>query len=256
MSKQIDRAFKIIEEIAEHNLLSINEIHKKTEIPVSSVFKLLVDLENIGYVSREKYTKEGDCWVLTLKFLEISRLILSKIHFQDEIRDVLLNLSKEVKEIVQLGVYDNGKFMYIDVIKNPNSIISYLGIGAEFPFNACAAGMVLAASLPEEELNKLLKNADLTKKTPNTITDTKEIKKMLRKVAEDGYAYDNEYFYIGVRCLAAPVYNFEGKVIGAINITGHISSFSDERINYLRMKLIKASEEASKIMGFKVKESV
>ena len=256
MSNQIERGFQIIENLAKFGQLDIDEIHAHTAIPRSTIFKLLVNLESQGYILRKNFNGRSDFWSLTIKFLKISRLILSRISFKDEIKDVLINLSKETKETVQLGVYSNKKFMYIDVIEKPGSIISYLGVGTEFPVNLSAAGMVLAAALPDEELNELLKNTVFPKNTPYSITEPDKIKKMIKKVKADGYAFDNEYYYIGIRCLAAPVYNFEEKTIAAINITGHVSTMSDKNIDFLKMKLLKASLEASKIMGFEHRDSL
>ncbi len=251
MNNQLSRAFKIIENITKHGVLNIDEIHAHTGIPKSTVFKLLVNLENQGYILRKRSSNQVDHWYLSLKFLEISRSILARISLKDEVNPVLTKLSKEVKEIVQLGVYENKKFIYIDVIKRPYNIIAYLEVGSGFTLNLCAAGLVLGAALPEKEIDEIIKNTNLVKKTPNSIIEPKKIKEMLKKVADDGYAFDDEYYYTGVRCLAAPIYNYENKVIGAINITGHISTMTDKNLEYLKNKLFKASSEASKIMGYK-----
>ena len=85
-----------------------------------------------------------------------------------------------------------------------------------------------------------------------TITDPLKIKKELKKVASDGYAFDDQRYAIGIRCLAAPVFNFDGKVIGAINVTGHISTMSDKNIDFIKTKLLEAASDASVKMGYKL----
>jgi IclR family transcriptional regulator, KDG regulon repressor len=250
MGSQINRVFQIIEYIASNGPSEIDEIYDNTGIPRSTIFKLLSNLKSLGYIIQTKSAGQTHYWCLTLKLLKISKLILARIDFKDEIRSVLVKLSKDTNEVVQLGVLHNKKIMYIDIIKTPKSIISHAGIGSEMEINISAAGMVLASALEEDELKDLLKSESFPKNTIYTVTEPMEIRKELKKVASDGYAFDDQRYAIGVRCIAAPVYNFEGKVIGAINITGHISTISNENIDFLKKELIKAASEASKIMGF------
>jgi len=251
MSNQVERAFLIIEDLLKYGDLEVEMMHKHLQIPRSTIFKLLNKLEDIGYVSRSNNNGQTDFWKLTLKFLTISRSIISRLNFKDEIRDILIKLSKEINETVQLGIYSNKKFIYIDVIQKPGSIISCLGVGEEFHMNLCAAGMVLAAALPDAELKDLLQTTKFPKNTPNSISEPEEVRMMLMEVKKNGYAFDDEYYFIGVRCLATPVYNFEGKVIGAINVTGHISTMSNENIGFLKERLLNAAKDASKRLGFK-----
>src|SRR5665648_362513 len=114
MSNQLDRGFQVIKYLAENGPSEIDEIYNKTLIPRSTIFKLLNNLQNLGYVIKTKSIGQTDYWYLTLKLLKISKLILSRIDFKDEIRNILIGLSKDINEIVQLGVYHNKKVMYID----------------------------------------------------------------------------------------------------------------------------------------------
>jgi len=251
MNNQLIRGIKILELLAEKGQLSIDQIRQVTKIPMSTIFKILTTFEALGYVFKERNSNQTDFWFLTLKILKISELILSRLDLKDQVRDILEKLSKDVNEIVQLGIYNKGKVMYIDIIKKPDSIISLAGIGKELDINISAAGMVLAAALKEDELNELLDITYFHKNTVNTLIDPKEIKKELKLVAANGYAFDDQQYAIGVRCLASPIYNFEDKVVGAINITGHISTMSDDRIDFFREKVINAALEASRRMGNK-----
>lgn len=250
MSNQLDRGFKIIENLAKHGLSGIDEVYNYTKIPKPTLYKILNNLEKLGYILRKNIDGQKDYWYLTLKLLKIARPILSRLDFKDEIKSILIKLSKDINEIVQLGIYHNRKVMYIDVVKNSESLISYAGIGTELDINISAAGMVIASALPREELDELLNNEIFPKNTKYTITEPDEIRKELKKIAVNGYAFDNEQYAIGIRCLAAPIFNFEGKIISAINVTGHISTMTDERIVFIKKKLLESALEASKRIGF------
>lgn len=250
MNNQLVRGIKILEALSDKGQLNIEGIYQITKIPKSTLSKILTTFEDLGYVFKERMGDQTDIWMLTLKILKMSRLILSRLDLKNQVRGILVKLSEDVNEIVQLGIYNNGKVMYIDIIKEPDSIIAFSGIGKELDINVSAAGMVLAAALEEEELNELLDTAHFNKNTDNTLVDSEELKKELKLVVANGYAFDDQKYAISVRCLAAPIYNFEGNVVGAINITGHISTITDKRLYFLKEKLLKAASDASKIMGY------
>ena len=247
--KPLIRGIKMIEILAQDGPMDIEKIYNLTKTPRSSIYRILCTLEYLGYVRRIN-KNSTDIWELNLKMLKIANGILHKIDIKTIIKDILENIAYETKEIVQLGVYNNRKVMYIDVVKKFKSIIGFAEIGSELPINVSAAGMVLAAALSEDELEKLLKEKDFSKNTSYTITDPNKIREELRKVANQGYAVDDQQYAIGVRCIAAPVYDYNNKVIAAINITGHTSTITDERIPVLKRLLLSASKSASKRMGY------
>lgn len=250
MGNQIDRCIKIIEVLSEHGPIGIEKLFELTKIPMSTIFKILKLLEKNDIVFAEQAKTEYKVWFLTLKLLRISKNILDRFDIKEKIKDVLIELSNEVKQIVQLAIYNYGKVMYIEVIKTKDSIINCASIGTERDINVSAAGMLLAAHQDDREISNLLEKTKFIKRTEYTPTSKREIKKEFEKILKNGYSYDNQQYAIGIRCLAAPVYNFAGKVIAAITITGHISTFLDENISFLKKKLLNAASIASKRMGY------
>ncbi len=251
MSSQLERGLDILESLSEKGPQNIEKISEQTLIPRSTVFKLLQILEKKDYVSQEIKKEESVLWYPTLRMVKISKSILSRMDIKEEIRDILVDLSRETGEVVQLGILNNGKVMYIDVVKSHDSIISFARIGNELEINISAAGMVLASALPEDVLDKILAGKKLEKKTAYTIDDIAQLKKALQKVKDNRYAYDDQQYAIGVRCLAAPVLDYENKVVAAINMTGHISTMTDEKIDGLKEKLLCTALAASRKLGFR-----
>ena len=92
-------------------------------------------------------------------------------------------------------------------------------LGARVPAHCCAVGKVLLAALAEEKITDLAKIKGLTPRTENTITDPVVLMDHLKRVRKNGYALDNEENEIGIRCVAAPIYNQVGKVIAAISLS-------------------------------------
>jgi len=251
--KPLIRGIEVIEILSQEGPMDIEKIYNLTKIPRSSIYRILCTLEYTGYAQRIKNNKnQSDLWELNYKLLTIANGILNKIDIKNKVRDILEELAYKTKEIVQLGVYNNGKVMYIDVVKKFKSIIGFAEVGSELPINVSAAGMVLATALSEDELEKLLKKEKFLKNTSNTIVESSKIKEKLNEVANQGYAIDDQQYATGVRCMAAPVYDYNNKIVAAINITGHISTITDERILVLKELLVSVTKRASKRMGYKV----
>lgn len=167
-----------------------------------------------------------------------------------EVRDILEELAERTDEFVQLGVLYQGKVMYIDHVKRPRPLAMYAELGSQLPINISAAGMVLAAALKEKELNRLLSEQTFPKNTPKTPTDPKELRKMLRKMVRQGFAIDDQQYAIGIRCIAAPILDHNGEVIAVNNVTGSLSTITDERIPALVEQVKAVAEEASKRRGY------
>ncbi|MEN3187038.1 MAG: IclR family transcriptional regulator [Atribacterota bacterium] len=243
------RGIRIMEQLAKEGCLTLEELSLETKIPRSSTFRLLNTLEKLGYVERKKDI-QGDQWSLGLKVLTLAGQKLSHLDLRQEIRDILEDLARETDEFVQLGVFHNGKVTYIDMVRRPKPLAFFADVGARLPINVSAAGLVLAAFLKEEDLAEVLQTQNLPQNTPYTITAPNELRKLLQKVAAQGYAIDDQMYAIGIRCVAAPVLNHVGQVVAAINITGSVSSMTDEKMGALVRSVKNAARKASLKLGY------
>lgn len=243
------RGFKVIETLASLGPANIEKIYEETKLSKSAIYRILCILEDLKYVSRHRHSAE-DIWRLDFKLLKISSSIISRLDLRNEIRDILVKLSNETNEIVQLGVLHNGKVLIQEVIKRPRGLINVANIGDEIDINISAAALAIAAYLDEKEQDLLLENKKFKKYTKTTLTNIDDIKNELKKIRKIGYSLDDQNFAIGHRCIGAPIFDFTKKVIAGINISGHISTFGDNRIGELARIVKNYALEASERMGF------
>jgi len=115
-------------------------------------------------------------------------------------------------------------------------------IGWRAPLHSTAMGKVLLSF----SQNKLLaKHIEQTQYTPNTITNRDLLEMELERIRERGWAIDDEETQLGVRCYAAPVKNYEGRVIAAISASGPIVRTTPRNKDFV----VKAAKELSNKMG-------
>jgi IclR family transcriptional regulator, KDG regulon repressor len=243
------RGIKLIEILATLGPLSIEQIYQEIKISRSAIYRILCILEELKYVARYRNNAE-DIWLLDLKLLKISSSILARFDLRNLLRDILVRLANTTDEIVQLGVLQNDKVLLLEVIKRPKSLINVSGIGDEIAINISAAGMAIAAFKDEKEMDTLLENKLWCKYTDKTFTTKEAIKNELKEIRKRGYSLDDQNFAIGHRCIGAPVFDYTNNVIAGINISGHISTFSDNRLEELAKIVMQSAKEASIRLGY------
>jgi DNA-binding IclR family transcriptional regulator len=246
----LHRGIKVIEKLSALGAQSSEELYKETQIPRSSVYRILRILEENGYVSRIKNGSE-DNWRLDLRILRLSAAIMSRLDLKTETRDILMNLADDTKEIVQLAIMDMGKVIILDNVKRHKSIVNVAHEGTVLEINECVAGLVFGAYLSVAELDELIEGRTLAKLTQYTITNQKKFRAELLRVRKNGFAVDNQYYAVGHRCIGAPIRDHTGRVVAEINISGHVSTITDDKIERLASKVMKRAREASLRLGYK-----
>ena len=179
-----------------------------------------------NYVSQFNDTKK---YSLGYAFLEISQQILDGIDLRKIARPHLEALHKKSGAAIHLAVLKNGKVVYLDVIRSPKGLSLATHIGFTTEPHAAAGGKVLLAGISEDELPKIYANRPFKLYTANTCKNLKYLKRELIKIRKLGYAIDDEEYYEGVRCVAAPII-VRNKTVGSISITGAIFTITLERI--------------------------
>jgi IclR family KDG regulon transcriptional repressor len=122
-------------------------------------------------------------------------------------------------------------------------------VGKHLPLHCTGIGKVLAADLPEETIANLM-GKSFTRYTDNTITKLADLLMHLRQVRKQGYAMDNEELIPGVKCVAAPVFNYRGEVAAGISLSTTSSLMGKTAIRKLTEELVKVGAQISIRLGF------
>lgn len=247
--KPIIRGIQILELLSKQNPLTLEEVCGNTGIPASSAFRYLTTLESVGYVER---TSVGGTyrWTLGISLLSLVHAKFSRLDIRAEMRVIMEELADRTDEFVQLGVLDRGKVLFIEMVKRPKPLAIIANVGSRLAINVCAAGLVLAAYLQEEELDRLLRKQPLPKNTPKARTDPTQLKTLLKAVVKQGFSIDDEYYALGHRCIGAPIFDHKGRVIAAINISGSASHINEKTIPILAKHVMECAVKGSKRMGY------
>jgi len=249
--KVLDKSLSVLDLLLKKgSAMNITELAEKLEFYPSTIHRILDTLKYWGYVEQDPNTQK---YQLGLKLLELG---MAKFHQMDLVREAtpyLKELVKECNETVHLGVLEEGEVMYLAKEESSQTIRMISYVGKRAPVHCTSLGKVLLAYLSEEERKKILGEKELTRFTENTITDKSKLKKELDKVRKQGFALDLEENEKDIRCIAAPIKNYQGKVIGAISISGPVYRIDINKQNHIKEALLKISNKISKRLGYNEK---
>lgn len=227
--------------------LSLTEIKEAADLNKTTAFRIISTLEAAGYLVRNPKTKR---YRPSLKVLQLGFTAVSSLEFRDIARPYLQQLSQDVDETVSLSVLDGLDVVYVDRIRRKQIVGVILGIGSRIPAQCGSMGKVMLAHLPPEELTQRLNNS-LAPCTPHTIIDKAAFAKELGQVREQGYALNDEELEIGLRAVAAPIWDHTNQVVAAINVTGSVRTISQQRmVEDLAPKLKDTAVQISSSLGY------
>jgi IclR family KDG regulon transcriptional repressor len=231
--------------------LSFGDLSTKVDLSKGTTHRLLSTLAFLDYVRQDAQTKK---YHLGFKLVELGNRLLSQIDFRTEARSFMVDLAESTKETVHLVILDQNEVLYIEKVEasgHPTGLRMVSMLGSRIPAHCSAVGKVLLAALPEEKLEEIVSRQGLPRRTENTIIDLGKLKEALQLVRKKGYALDREENEIGIRCVAAPIYDQCGEVIAAISISTPVSRIKTQMLKtVLKDQVTETALNISRKIGY------
>ena len=208
----ISRAANILRILKEHPKgLSLSQIAKEVSLARSTVQRIVTTLEQEEFIVAASTNGGFRLGPEIVKLAASVNMVL-----REEIRPFLIQLSNRVNETVDLSILDNGQVLFVDQIIAAHPLQATVQPGATFPLHCTANGKAILATLPIEEVKKLLPE-QLTPFNEKTITKRDELLKELEQVRKEGVAFTREEHIHGVCAVGAVVFD-NLKNVSAISI--------------------------------------
>ena len=230
--QSIDRALSIIEALAgEKEGLGVTEISTRVGLHKSTVHRLLS--------------------ALGMKIVELSSLYLNQVELKTEAQPYLRRLLQLTKQPVHLSMLDGLEIVYIDKIETIHSIRMYSQIGRRSPALCTASGKALLSGLPDAELCERIRSTKLPTYTSRSITDPEALIKEVRLTRQRGWSRDDQEHEPGIRCIAAPIYDYRGNIIAAVSTAGLKQIITPARDEEIAGFVMDAALSISRRMGYR-----
>lgn len=202
--------------------MGTTEVANQLDIDKSSASRLLHTLANYGFVEQDEATAR---YLLGPQLVTLGQRLLNRITLRDHARPYLYELVDKTGECAHLAIQAQRQALYIDQVESTAALRVESEIGTLAPLHCTALGKTLLAfgevRMPDE----------LQPYTRRTVADRSSLAAQLEQTRKRGYAIDDEEYNYGVRCVAAAVYDHQGKLVGAIGISGPAGRVTLERID-------------------------
>jgi len=248
MVNTVLKAVRILEILGKGKPLGITEISKELKIPKSSAYSILQTLESEEFVEKN---------VDTLKYNLGTSLIELGYSAQNELaicrisKPYLNGINRETDETVHLTVLDNDEVLYVGCVESKKTIKAHAIIGLRAPLYCTAVGKAIMAYLPEDHLERIIREKGLEKRTEHTITDKDRLIDELEETRKRGYSIDNMEIEDHLTCVGAPIMNSQGEVFASISISGPTGRLPEDVISDYGQLIRNAADQISRKLGFR-----
>lgn len=213
--KSTAKLFRIVEELRDRDGARVTELAKELDIPKSTVHRHLQTLEDLEYVM-----KTGDIYHIGSRFLYVGSAVRHREEAYIQIKPKVQGLAAETDERAQFMIEEHGYMVYVHRETGDRAVQTNTQLGKQMPIHATSGGKAILAELPDEEVDAIIDRHGLAEHTQNTITDKDELYEELRQIREDGVSYNDQEFIDGLRAVSVPIIGPDGRVLGAIGISG------------------------------------
>lgn len=223
----------------------VTELALSLGLAKSTVSRLLSTMASEGFVIKDAETKK---YRLGLSILNLNTIITSNLEVTRESESTLKKLVAEIGETAHIAVLEDTHVVYLNRVEcsHPVQILSH--IGRRNPLHCTSSGKVILAYQREGFINQYLEDG-LAVYTERTVSDPIVLSEALKTIREQGYSISAEELRIGVTSVAAPIYDYTGKVNYALSVIGPIHRMNPN--NPLLIKKVKqAAADISESLGY------
>jgi IclR family transcriptional regulator, KDG regulon repressor len=238
--QSIGRAFAILEEIARsRDGISLAELSKRVGLHNSTTFHLVKTMVTLGYVRQLKDSKR---YRVGRPLFALAASSLDDVEMVSMATPILEDLSRETGESGHFAVRMGDCVVVIARTSGSGAFQLTDRVGVIRPAHATALGKIVLAALRPEQLDRYLERAELKPHTPKSIIEVGALRREIEEVRRANIAYDDGEFDSELRCVAVPVRDFTGQVVGAIGISGPIWRLSLQVLQS-RAKLVQSAAD-------------
>jgi DNA-binding IclR family transcriptional regulator len=241
----IERMFALIDVLAQREeAVSLKEISEKTGLHPSTTHRILNDLVTGRFVDRP----EAGSYRLGMRLLELGNLVKGRLNVRDAALLPMRELHKLIQQPVNLSMRQGDEIVYIERAFSERSGMQVVrAIGGQEQLAGGGEMQRSAAADDPQRVRAYATRTGLAGHTRNSITQLPLLERELSKARQYGIARDNEELELGVRCMAAGIYDDQSKLIAGLSISAPADRLDEGWLN----KLQTTANDISRALGHK-----
>jgi DNA-binding IclR family transcriptional regulator len=230
----------------DHPTVTVGEIARHLGVHKSSASRIAATLVASGFL-RPAQRSAG--FQLGGKLSRLGNIAATDNTIADIAHPIMRALVDDVGETCHVGVLEGRDAVTVALIDGLYSVRMHSWVGKTSPAHWTAMGKILLAGLADSTFDMLYTSEKLPVATPHSLTTKSELKAQLVMIHRHGFALDNEELEIGLRCVAAPIFDRDGRVSASLTIAGSSSRMRLSAIDEYVAKVKSAANKISAALG-------
>jgi IclR family transcriptional regulator, carbohydrate utilization repressor len=228
----IERMFTLIDVLASREeAISLKEISEKAGLHPSTAHRILNDLATGRFVDRP----QPGSYRLGMRLLELGNLVKGRLNVRDAALTPMRELHKLIQQPVNLSMRQGDEIVYVERAYSERSGMQVVrAIGGRAPLHLTSVGKLFLAADEPQRTRAYATRTGLQGHTKNSLTSIDALERELSRVRQYGVASDNEELELGVRCMAAGIYDDQNKLVAGLSISAPSGRLEDEWLPKLR----------------------
>ncbi|WP_415919302.1 HTH-type transcriptional regulator BhcR [Tateyamaria sp. SN6-1] len=244
--KSLDRAMEVFEHLSEAQGKPLTTLAAETGQSPATVYRILVTLEGRGLV---EFDAEEQVWNVGPRAFVIGARFLRRTSLVERARPILRKLMEATGETANLGVEKGGMVLFLSQVETHESIRAFFPPGTLSQMHASGIGKALLAQMDADRFDRWYKDHPPVRFTKHTLLERDALAAALADVRARGFAIDGEEKNIGMRCIAAPVFDVNREPVAGISVSGPTSRVQPDAIDRLSRAVIDAAHALTEAIG-------
>src|SRR6202158_1646540 len=245
--QSVDRALLIIETLAEDDEgYRLSDLSVRTGLSTSTVHRLLATLERRRFVQFDRY---GSKWHIGAQSFAVGATFARRRNFVAQAMPYLRKLRDQTRETANLAVVDDEFIIVLNRMESREIMPWFPKVGGRVAMVASGVGKAVLATYSDEDVNAIIRRQGMPRLTEKSIVRPGELFRELQAIRRQGYAVDDEEARMGLRCVAAVVYEECGEPLAAISVSGMTSRVTDDRLPALGTVVREVAAEVTAALG-------
>ncbi|MBR0800969.1 helix-turn-helix domain-containing protein [Bradyrhizobium jicamae] len=245
--QSVDRALSILETLAEDDQgYRLSDLAVRTGLSTSTVHRLLATLEGRRFV---QFNRADSKWHVGARAFTVGATFARRRNFSAQAVPYLRKLRDLTRETANLAVVDDEFIIVLTRMESREIMRSLTKVGGRVAMVASGVGKAVLATYSDEDVGAIIQHHGMPRLTEKSIVRPSDLFRELETIRRQGYAVDDEEACMGLRCIAAVVYNDCAEPLAAISVSGMTSRVTDDRLPQLGQVVREVAAELTLALG-------
>lgn len=235
----LEKGLGVMEILAAHpDGMTLTEMADAASLTRAGARRFLLTLVASGYA-----LQDGRTFRLSPRLLTVARTWVGGASLWSFAEPFMRDVSEQVHESCSAAVLSDLDVVYVARVGATGILSVAVHVGTRLPAWCTSMGRVLAAGLPDADIDLFARRSEPAALTPKSITDPAALAATIRKARADGFALVDEELELGLRSIAVPVRDRTGKTVAAINVSTQIARYSAAEMRRTILPQLKQAAE-------------